>query len=355
MIQLISKGLRIKISRLADKTWLGIVFETLKTQRKKYLVLLLISLLTLAVISINVNLPYLGWFKAKPQLYQEKRVLMGTFVEVTSPEKAAAKIVFAEIQRIDNLLSKYNQNSEIARLNKQGRLTVSGDTAYLLRRAKEFWLKSGGALDITVGPLLELWGFTDKNYHVPAKEEIKKALKLVGMEKIVFVEGDNVVEFALAGMQIDLGAIAKGYALDCAVKKLKETNIKSCLINAGGNIYCLGNKFGKPWEIAIQDPREKDDFLDYLQLENQAVATSGDYEQYFTEGNTRYAHIFNPRTGFPVKSGIISVTVIAPDALTADALSTSIFVLGKQKGLELARRFEGVKVKIVEEKDLELP
>jgi thiamine biosynthesis lipoprotein len=355
MIELILKGLQIKISRLADKAWLGIVFVTLKTQSKKYLVLLLIFLLTLAVISINANLSCLGWFKAKPLLYQEKRVSMGTFVEVISPEKAATKIVFAEIQRIDNLLSKYNQNSEIARLNKEGRLAVSRDTAYLLRKAKEFWLKSGGALDITVGPLLELWGFTDKDYRVPEKKEIKKALELVGMEKIVFVESDNVVEFSLPGMQIDLGAIAKGYAIDCAVKKLKENNIKSCLINAGGNIYCLGNKFGKPWEIAIQDPREEGDFLDYLRLEDQAVATSGDYEQYFTKKNTRYAHIFNPRTGSPVNSGIISVTVIAPDALTADALSTSIFVLGKRQGMELAGQFADVKVKIVEEKDLELP
>lgn len=354
MIQLISKGSRIKISHLADKTWLDIVFETLKTQRKKYLVLLLIFLIMLGVFSSFTALSSLAWFKTKPRLYQEKRVLMGTFVEVISPEQTAAKIVFAEIQRVENLLSKYKQDSEIARLNKQGYLAVSGDTAYLLRRAKEFWLKSGGAFDITVGPLLELWGFTNKEYRVPKKEEIKNTLKLVGMEKIVFVESDNMVKFSVSGMRIDLGAIAKGYAVDCAVKKLKENNIKSCLINAGGDIYCLGNKLGKPWEIAIQDPRE-DDFLDYLQLEDKAVATSGDYAQYFIRENTRYAHIFNPRTGLPVTSEIISVTVIAEDTLTADALATAIFVLGKKQGRELAKRFQNVKVTIIEEKDLPIP
>jgi thiamine biosynthesis lipoprotein len=354
MIQLISKGSRIKVSRLADKTWLDIIFATLKTQSKKYLVLLSIFLIISALISACTALSGLGWFKAKPRLYQEKRALMGTFVEVSSPEKEAAKIVFDEIQRIESLLSKYDQNSEITKLNKAGRLSVSGDTAFLLRKAKEFWLKSAGAFDITVGPLLDLWGFSNKDYRIPKKEEIKNTLRLVGMEKIIFEESDNVVEFSLPGMRIDLGAIAKGYAVDCAVKKLKENNIKSCLINAGGDIYCLGNKFGKPWEIAIQDPRE-DDFLGDLELQNQAVATSGDYAQYFIQGNTRYAHIFNPRTGFPAKSEIISVTVIARDCLTADALATSIFVLGKRKGLELAKRFPDVKVKIIEEKDLPIP
>lgn len=354
MIQLITKGLQIKVSRLADRTWLQIVFATLKSQKKQYLVLLLVFLISLGIFSSLSALSALGWFKEKPRLYQEKRALMGTFVEVISPEPQAAKIVFQELQRIENLLNKYNQNSEIAQLNKKGSLAVSHDTAFLLRKAKEFWLKSGGALDITVGPLLEIWGFSDKEYRIPDKNEIKKALRLVGMEKIDFGESDNVVEFTLPGMKIDLGALAKGYAIDSAVKKLKQNNIKSCLINAGGDIYCLGNKFGKPWEIAIKDPRE-DDFLDYLNLENKAVATSGDYAQYFIRGNTRYAHIFNPRTGYPASSEIISVTVIAPDSLTADALATSIFVLGKRKGLQLAGRFQDVKVKIIEEKDLTIP
>lgn len=354
MIQLISKGLRIKISHLADKTWLGIILETLKTQGKQYLIVLLLFLLAFAIISHPLNLSVLGWFQAKPMVYQEKRVMMGTFVEIISPEKIAAKIAFAEIQRIENLLSKYNPNSEISRLNKAGELSVSGDTAYILRRAKEFWLKSAGAFDITVGPLLDLWGFTDKKFRIPERTEINKALKLVGMEKIVFVEDDHMVKFSLPGVKIDLGAIAKGYAIDCAVKKLKEGNIKNCLINAGGDIYCLGTKLGKPWEVAIQDPREND-LIGYLELKDQAVATSGDYAQYFTRKNKRYSHIFNPRTGFPVHSGVISVTVIAPDALTADALATAIFVLGEQKGLELAKRFAGVKVKIVEDKDRDLP
>ena len=344
----------MKISNLLDKTWFSIVSATLNAQKKKYLALLLVCLIAVGVFTFTTTL--FGHIKrtTKPNLHKEKRALMGTYVEVISPAPEAAKIVFAEIERIENLLSKYKQTSEIAQLNKAGSLAVSKDTAYILRKAKEFWLKSDGALDITVGPLLELWGFADKDYRVPNKSEIKKTLKLVGMEKIVFAKDDNMVAFRLSGMHIDLGALAKGYAIDCAVKKLMQHNIRSCLINAGGDIYCLGNKFGKPWEIALKDPREND-FIDYLKLEDKAVATSGDYAQYFIRKNERFTHIINPRTGSPVTSEIVSVTVIARDCLTADALATAIFVLGKQKGMDLAARFQDAKVKIIEQKDLTLP
>jgi thiamine biosynthesis lipoprotein len=182
---------------------------------------------------------------------------------------------------------------------------------------------------------------------VPEEERIKNVLELVGTDKIILKELENVIEFSVSGMKIDLGAIAKGYAVDCAVKKLKENNIKNCLINAGGQIYALGDKFGLAWKIAIRNPRGKD-LIDYLVLKDKAVSTSGDYEQYFIKGKKRYAHIFNPKTGYPVDSGVVSATVIAQDGITADALSTAIFVLGKEKGQELAQKFPSVEVKIVE-------
>jgi thiamine biosynthesis lipoprotein len=285
------------------------------------------------------------------QLYKDSRIMMGTFMEVISPDKEAPNIVFSEIKRIEGLLSKYKGDSEVAKLNTLGKLKVSPDTLYVLQKAKEFWQLSDGAFDITVGPLMDLWGFTDKKYYLPKKEEINRALSKVGFDKIIFNIDDNVVEFKVLGMKIDLGAIAKGYAVDCAVKKLKEHRIKSCLINAGGQIYCLGDKFGRPWNIAVRGPRNKG-FWDYLKLKDKAVATSGDYEQYFINNGKRYAHIFNPKTGYPSHSGIVSVTVIAPDGLTADALSTSIFILGKDKGLKLAKKFNNVDVEIIEEKDV---
>jgi len=284
-------------------------------------------------------------------LYRDTQVMMGTFVEVTSPDKEAPNIVFSEIRRVENLLSKYKEDSDIAKLNKIGKLKVSPETFYVLQKAKEFWQLSDGVLDITVGPLMDTWGFSDKKYYYPQELEISQALSKVGFDKIIFNIDDNVVEFKIPGMKIDLGAIAKGYAVDCAVKKLKERRIKSCLINAGGQIHCLGDKFGRPWNVAVSGPRNKG-FWDYLKLKDEAVATSGDYEQYFMHKGKRYAHIFNPKTGYPADSGIVSVTVIAPDGLTADALATSIFILGKAQGLKLAKRFKDVRVEIIEEKDV---
>jgi thiamine biosynthesis lipoprotein len=283
----------------------------------------------------------------KQQLCKDNRIMMGTFVEVTSPDKNAAGIVFSEIKRIEDLLSKYNPDSEIAKLNRIGKLDASSDTLYIINKSKEFWLASEGVFDITIGPLMDLWGFTNKEYYVPKQEEITNALALVGMNKIVVNDLNNVVEFMLPNMRIDLGGIAKGYALDCAAKKLKERGINSCLINAGGQVYCLGDKFGSPWKVAVKNPRGSKS-LDYFELQDCSVATSGDYEQYFIKENKRYSHIINPKTGYPADSGIVSVTVIAPSGLTADALSTSIFVLGKEKGMELAKKFKDVTVKIVE-------
>jgi len=285
----------------------------------------------------------------KQELYKDNRVMMGTYVEVTSPSKDAAGIVFAEFERIENLLSKYKPESEVSKLNALGRLKVSPETFYVIKKAKEFWQATEGAFDITVGPLVDIWGFTDKKYSLPAEAKIKDALRLVGSDKIILHDKDNVVEFMLSGMRIDLGAVAKGYALDCSVNKLKREGISSCLINAGGQVYCMGDKSGVPWKIAMQDPRGKD-FSGYLELKDKSASTSGDYEQYFIQKDKRFSHILNPKTGYPADSGIISATVIAPSGLTADALSTAIFVLGKIKGMALAKRFPDVEAKIIEEK-----
>lgn len=283
--------------------------------------------------------------------YEDNRVLLGTFVKVTSFSPQAGKIVFDEIARIEGSLSKYDPQSEVYRLNKSGALRVSAETYAIIKKAKEFWQESNGAFDITVGPLVDLWGFTDKEFTVPPEEKIKNALLLVGSEKIVLNESDTVVEFKLSGMKIDLGGIAKGYALDCAVRRLKEKGITSCLIEVGGQIYCLGDNAGKPWRIGIRNPRHAS-IAGQLLLKDRSVSTSGDYEQFFIEANKRFSHIINPLSGYPARSGVISVTVIAEDGVTADALSTAIFVLGKEKGEALVKRFPGVEARIIEEKDV---
>jgi FAD:protein FMN transferase len=279
------------------------------------------------------------------QVYRDNRLLMGTFWEVASPSKAASGIVFREVKRVEELLSKYNEESEVSRLNRLGKLKVSPDTFYILKKSKEFWQLTQGAFDITVGPLVDLWGFTSQEYQVPGDDQVQAALKLVGSDKIILHEFDNVVEFKLPGMKIDLGAIAKGFALDCAVKKLKENNIRSCLINAGGQVYALGDKSGKPWKVASRGAG-RSEIAEVRKLKNRSVSTSADYEQSFLKNGRRYGHILSPQTGFPADSGIVSVTVITDKGLDADALSTGIFVLGREKAKKLLKEFPSAEIKI---------
>jgi FAD:protein FMN transferase len=312
---------------------------------RRYLIALLVLgwSITLIYFIRLTNLPKCP-LKTKP-LYRDNRLLMGTIWEVTSPNRYASAIVFSEASRIEQLLSKYIQTSEISQLNRLGKLKVSTETFYIIKESQEFCRLSHGAFDVTVGPLVNLWGFRDQNFQVPSSNKISAALALVGSDKIILHEKDNVVEFKIPNMQIDLGAIAKGFALDCAVKKLKENKINSCLLNAGGQIYALGDKFGIPWKIAIQGAG-KFEIAKTFELKNKSASTSGNYEQFFLKNGVRYCHIIDPRTGYPATSGITSVTVVTDQGLTSDALSTSIFVLGKNDGQELLKKFQTTLVKI---------
>ncbi len=280
---------------------------------------------------------------ASKPLLRNTQLMMGTFVEVVSADKQAAAIVFAEMKRIEGLLSVYDPQSEIARLNASGSIRASDETMFVIKKAVEFCRASEGAFDITVGPLVELWGFRDKKYRHPSDEEIASALRTVGCGKLLIDEQAHTVSFSVAGMKVDLGGIAKGYALDCAAGKLRESGITGCLINAGGQVYGLGGNNNRPWRITVKRPRSRGTTGAIL-LRGMSASTSADYEQFFSFDGKRFSHIMDPHTGSPAESGLQSVTVIAGDALTADALSTAIFVLGKKGGEELARRFPGVRV-----------
>lgn len=285
--------------------------------------------------------------------YKETQFLMGTVVEIVAQDKQAFDLAFAEIKRIEKLLNKFDRQSEISLLNKQGSLKVSPDTFFVIKRSKEFSQLTDGAFDITVAPLVDLWKESINKKRLPAQDKIRASKTRVGFQNLLLDEKNLTVKFTKMGMEIDLGGIAKGYAVDCAIRKLKNSGIKSCLISAGGHIYALGKKGNVAWRVGIQHPRKTQKMAGYLNIANQAVATSGDYQQYFLDKGRRYSHIIEPQTGYPVNNGIVSVTVVADDCLTADALSTSIFVLGQEKGLELAQRFKNVGVRIITEKILE--
>lgn len=192
----------------------------------------------------------------------------------------------------------------------------------LFQKALEVYHDSNGCFDITVAPLSQVWGFFNKSYSIPAPQQIKSILKLIGMEKI---EEKNKTLILLPGMELDWGAIAKGLGIDLASQSLIEMGISRGFINAGGDLYCWGkNPDNQVWNVGIKHPR-KSGFLGALSISDLGAATTGDYQRYFEKDGIRYHHVFNPRTGYPVQ-GKQSVTVYGPETVLCDALSTALFV-----------------------------
>ena len=285
---------------------------------------------------------------------------MGTVVEISvadldKDQKAIEKAIgkaFGRIKEVETLMNRYLEDSDVYRLNRLGKgeyITVSDETFEVIRTSIKFSELSDGAFDITILPVLELWGFSSKvREDVPTQEEIGERLTLVNFHNILIDEEEKAVGFAAFGIGVDLGAIAKGYAVDEAIVVLKNEGIKKAMVNAGGDVYCLGTKDNdQPWVIGIKHPRKPGQILTKLEIKDQAIATSGDYEKYCMIEGRRYCHIIDPRTGRPVQNEVISVTILASTCLEADALATTCFVLGKDKGLKLIGSLDGVEGMIV--------
>ncbi|MBI2470753.1 MAG: FAD:protein FMN transferase [Planctomycetes bacterium] len=300
------------------------------------------------------------------KLIKQTRMIMGTFAEVSiysNDEKTAGKAIeesLDEIERMDRIMSNYKKDSELSRLNKKaGKSPVPciGELLDVIERSQYYSELSGGAFDITVSPIVALWGFFREKGHVPPDKEIEKVLPAVSYKNLVINKSNDpkkpaTVFFKNTQTQIELGAIGKGYAVDKALEIIRKFGINNACINLGGNIYVLGVPPGKnAWKIGVQHPRNRDEILGYLELKDEATATSGDYERFFEFNGKRYSHIINPRTGRPI-SGTIATTIVAPTGTEVDALSTIVFVLGHEKGLELVKRIPNVDAMIAsEEKD----
>ncbi len=286
------------------------------------------------------------------KLLKQTRMIMGTFAEVSvysNDEKTAGKSIeeaLDEIERMDRIMSNYKNNSELSQLNKKAAkspVPCGKELLDVIEQSQYYSELSGGTFDITVSPIVALWGFFHEKGHIPSDKNIEKLLPAVSYKNIVIDKSNDLqkpstVFFKNAQTQIDLGAIGKGYAVDKALEILKKFKISNACINLGGNIYVLGTPDRKnAWKIGVQNPRNKNEILGYLELKNEATATSGDYERFFEFKGKRYSHIINPQTGRPV-SGTIATTIIAPTGTEVDALSTSTFVLGHEKGLELIKK-----------------
>ncbi len=235
----------------------------------------------------------------------------------------------AETERIEGLFSVTKADSEIARLNAEGRIAPSADTRELVGKALDIARETDGALDIALYPLLKEWGFTTGEYQVPAEDRIRELLALTDWWQIELSDAELRVA---DGMALDLGSLAKGYTADVLTARLKEAGVASALLDLGGNIQAVGAKpDGGSWQIGIRDP-QGEDHLGIVSVKDAAVVTSGGYERYFTGEDGRvYWHILDPATGYPAKSGLLSVTVIGPAGWRCDGLSTALFVMGPEK------------------------
>ncbi len=240
------------------------------------------------------------------------------------------------LQDITNTMSM-NKGSEVCAINEAapGVTEVSQDTAYVIAQAAEIAKETGGAFNPAIGAVTVLWDITG-NPRVPGKDEIDGALKLTDYNTIS-IDGTNI-SVAQNGVKIDLGGIAKGYAADKAVEIYKKYGIESALLNLGGNVYAYGKRQdGKDYRIGIRDPLGNEgDTAAIVTVSDTSVVTSGVYERYFVENGVTYHHIFDPKTGYPANNGLVSVTIVCKNSMKADGLSTALFVMGLDKGLEFA-------------------
>lgn len=250
-----------------------------------------------------------------------------------------AEAVFKEFDRIDRMMTSWGTDSEVARINAAAgdkAVKVTGEALAVIERAQATSRASSGAFDITVGAFRGLWKFDeDRDGTVPARASVRARKKLVGYEGVLVDARAGTVKLRRKGMGITLGGIAKGYAVDRAVAILHDLGLVDFILQAGGDLYVSGKKGSRPWMVGIRDPRGAPDApFAITAIENRTFSTSGDYERAVVEGGVRYHHILDPRTGYPANQAR-SVTVMAADALTADAWSTALFVLGPEKGLKL--------------------
>ncbi len=259
------------------------------------------------------------------KIYKRSKIVLGTIVEVQiktdgNPLKYFSE-VFNELERTDTLFSNFINNSQIQNINKSNKDTI--DVNYeifnLLKLSDKIYKYSGGSFDVSLGRVIQLWQFDSENPFLPSIDSIRKALTLSGWNYVKLLSNNLLVKNK--PVYLDLSSIAKGYAVDKAIDKLKELNIKDALVNAGGEVKVIG----KEWEIGIQHPRLPEYLIKKVSLSNLAVATSGDYEKYFIKDGKRYHHLINPKTGFP-ENRYRSVSVITESCALADALATALFL-----------------------------
>ncbi|OHB62165.1 MAG: hypothetical protein A2167_01625 [Planctomycetes bacterium RBG_13_46_10] len=319
------------------------------------------SRILLIILSVSlVTLLYFLILRGPAEVDSNYRLVMGTFARVVviaekrNTANRCIEAAFAEIYKVNELMSRFKSDSEISIVNREGfgrAVKVSDSTYEVLQKSVSFSKLSDGAFDITVGPLVDLFRSSEKTEVAPGPEEIAQAKAKVGFEKLKLDDTNKTASFTVEGMRLDLGGIAKGYAVDKAIEAAQKAGALGAMVDIGGNIRCFGAApRGKDkWLIGLQDPKTVEnpnlqipgaggnDYLLTLKLKDRAVATSGDYQQFVIINGKRLSHILNPHTGISAED-LSSVTIIADNATDADALSTAVSVMGIEKGLTLIEK-----------------
>jgi len=315
-------------------------------------VAVIVFCLSLAVVSLLL-------FSGRKRIKADSgyQLVMGTFARIVVVAKDAGtgtrcvEAALVEIRKVDELMSDYIDDSEISRVNREAAeraVQVSESTYEVLQRSVEFSRLTDGAFDVTVGPLVDLFHKAKEERVAPSAEQIVQAKAKVGFEKLKLDREKRTVRFAVDGMRLDLGGIAKGYAVDKAIEAARRCGAIGAMVDIGGDVRCFGSppEDRDHWLVGLQDPNSAIEGLGggglvlTLNVTDAAVATSGDYQQYVLIAGKRYSHIINRKTGTSA-GGLSSVTIIADNATDADALATSVSVLGAEKGLALIEERPG--------------
>lgn len=299
-------------------------------KKSKWIFLITVAALILTLVAIK-------YYNAH-RFYLEKRTcfMMDTYVTIYAigPGKMTVQAIgkaFDRMQEIDEKFNHLNSQSPIYTFNQRGTPITDREIVNVAGLALEVSKRSEGAFDITILPIAELWGFYgEKIPHVPADNRIKECLNNTGYKGLRIEDG--ALKKTNDKIRIDLGGIAKGYAISESVKVLKAEGIKSALIDAGGDVYALGRRGNRLWKVGIKNPHGEG-LLGYLEVEDLAIMGSGDYERFFMEGGKKYHHIFDPKTGYP-SEGLSGITLVHPDPLVADAWNTALFVMGPKRAME---------------------
>lgn len=312
-------------------------------------------------ILVFICISHLAFTQTSFKTHKEVLLLMGSRFEITAvadseqQAKLAVQVSIAEIQRIEQLISSWKDDSQTSEINRKAGLEavqVDEELFALIERSKKISELTQGAFDISFASMGKIYSFDGEEHALPSKAVLEKAIAKINWKQIELDREERSVFLKEKGMRIGFGGIGKGYAANRA-KLIMGTmeGVVGGLINASGDLIAFGetNKEGG-WPIQVADPKDKTKSLGWLEIENMSVVTSGDYEKYFKCNDVRYAHIINPKTGLP-STGIKSVTVICPDAEIGDALATSIFILGKEEGIRLVNTLKNIEALIITDQD----